>query len=189
MKYIRLLWLRRWGLRTLPLLAASCILLTVEAAGAGVTTTARVTLLRNQEYSSALLEAIRNADHSILFSFYLFKVTDTRGNLPGKVVNELIAARRRGVDVTVYLEKKRGKDPLITENRRTAEMLNRGGITVLFDSPDVTTHAKAAVIDGRLVFLGSHNLTQGALQRNNELSVMIDSPELAAAVRSYLDNL
>ena len=100
-----------------------------------------------------------------------------------------MAARRRGVDVTVYLEKKRGKDPLMTDNRRTAEALNRGGVKVFFDSPNVTSHAKVVVIDSRFVFLGSHNMTQGALRHNNELSVLIDSHELAAEVRSYLDRL
>lgn len=160
-----------------------------ERANAAPTTTAQITLLRNQEYPAALLDGIRTARSSIVFSFYLFKMTDSRNNLPRKVVDELIAARRRGVDVTVYLEKKRGSDPLMAENRRTAEALHRGGVTVFFDSPGVTTHAKVAVIDRRFVFLGSHNLTDSALRHNNELSVLIDSPELAAEVLSYLDRL
>lgn len=181
------IWLIR--LTILALLLSLCMMAATERADAAPTTTAKITLLRNQEYPAALLEGIRTARSSIVFSYYLFKVTDSRGNLPGKIVEELVAARRRGIDVTVYLERKRGKDPLIADNRRTAEVLHRGGVTVLFDSPNVTTHAKVAVIDKRFVFLGSHNLTQGALRRNNELSVLIDSPELAAEIRSYLDRL
>ncbi|SNB47208.1 phospholipase D-like domain-containing protein [Geobacter sp. DSM 9736] len=178
--------------RLAPFLAPLSLLLCLSGAGeagAGLTTTAKLTLLRNQEYAAALLESIRSAKSSIVFSFYLFKATNTPGNLPGKIVDELIAARKRGVDVTVYLEKKAGKDPLIADNRRTAELLLRGGVRVLFDSPNVTSHAKAGIIDRRFVFLGSHNLTDGALRRNNELSVLIDSPELAAEIRSYLDRL
>ncbi len=60
---------------------------------------------------------------------------------------------------------------------------------VFFDSSRVTSHAKLAVIDGRFVYLGSHNLTQGALAHNNELSVLVDSPEMAAEFRSYLERL
>ena len=45
------------------------------------------------------------------------------------------------------------------------------------------------VIDGRYVYIGSHNFTQSALKYNHELSVMIDSPELSAEVTSYLNNL
>ena len=48
---------------------------------------------------------------------------------------------------------------------------------------------KTAVIDSRYVYIGSHNLTQSALQRNNELSVLIDSPEIAAEVKAYLDRI
>jgi phosphatidylserine/phosphatidylglycerophosphate/cardiolipin synthase-like enzyme len=60
---------------------------------------------------------------------------------------------------------------------------------VSFDSPTVVTHAKVVVVDGRYVYLGSHNLTQSALRHNNELSVRIDSPELAAEVAAYLGKL
>jgi phosphatidylserine/phosphatidylglycerophosphate/cardiolipin synthase-like enzyme len=68
-------------------------------------------------------------------------------------------------------------------------MMTEAGIKVRFDAPKTITHVKAMVIDGRYVYLGSHNLTQSALKFNNELSVMVDSPEFAAEVTSYLDNL
>ena len=45
------------------------------------------------------------------------------------------------------------------------------------------------MIDGRYVYLGSHNLTQAALKHNNELSVLLDSPEVAAEVGAYLERL
>ena len=172
------------------LLIPLCFVFTATAATAAVTVTSPVTLLRNQEYGETLLRGIRDARESVLFSFYLFKTSDTRGNMPRKIADELIAARRRGVEVTVYLEKnRRKKDLLDNDNRRTAALLHRGGVTVRFDSPTITTHTKAVVIDRRFVYLGSHNLTQGALLRNNELSVLVDSPELAATVKSYLDRL
>ena len=159
-------------------------------ADAGTNYNTKAELLRNREYAEAILQGIRNARKSIILSFYLFKVTDSRGNLPQKIADELINARGRGVDTTVILE--RGgdsKDPLNAENRQTAALLHRGRVKVFFDSPTVTTHNKVAVIDGRYVYLGSHNLTQSALRHNNELSVVIDSPEMAAEVRAYLDQL
>jgi phosphatidylserine/phosphatidylglycerophosphate/cardiolipin synthase-like enzyme len=60
---------------------------------------------------------------------------------------------------------------------------------VVFDSPGTTTHTKVAVIDGRYIFLGSHNLTNSALKYNHELSVFIDSPELAGKTLRYIDSL
>jgi phosphatidylserine/phosphatidylglycerophosphate/cardiolipin synthase-like enzyme len=155
-------------------------------AGPGFKTT--TTLLRNQEYAQALLKGIGNARESILCSFYLFKITETRNNQPRRIAEELVRAGKRGVAVTVILEKgKNTQDRLYDENRKTASLLSRDGINVRFASPGVTTHNKIVVIDRRWIFLGSHNLTQGALKYNNELSVLIDSPEMSAEVRAYLE--
>ena len=150
----------------------------------------KTVLLKNREYGDALIQGIRDARTSIACSFYLFKITGSRGNLPSRIAEELIRAGKRGVAVTVILERDSGsKDRLSQENRHTAAYLSREGVKVFFDSPSVVTHAKVAVIDGRYVYLGSHNLTQSALRHNNELSVRIDSPEMAAEVTSYLERL
>ena len=152
---------------------------------------AKTRLLPNREYGEAFLQGITEARKSILCSFYLFKTTGTGGNQPSRVAEELVRARRRGVEVTVILERDNGRkgDGLTAENRHTAAFLSRGGVKVFFDSPTVVTNVKAAVIDGRYLYLGSHNLTQGALRRNNELSVLIDSPEMAAEVTAYMERL
>jgi len=148
---------------------------------------AQVSLLRDKEFADKLLASIRNAHRSIVCSYYLFVVH--KKNMSGQVVDELIRARRRGVDVRVILEKTRHKDRLNEENLHTAALLARGGVKVFFDSPDVVTHLKVTVIDGRYVIMGSHNLTQAALHHNNELSVVVDSPGLASEVLSYLNQL
>jgi phosphatidylserine/phosphatidylglycerophosphate/cardiolipin synthase-like enzyme len=158
---------------------------------AGGSFQSRTFLLKNKEYGDALIQGIREARTSITGSFFLFKM-GSRGSQPRRIAEELVLAAQRGVAVTVILEKERDprpKDRLSEENRRTADFLARQGVTVLFDSPSVVTHVKVAVIDGRYVYLGSHNLTQSALRHNNELSVRIDSPELAAEVTAYLERL
>lgn len=177
-------------------LAAFCVIsMSAQIALAGGTYSARTTLLRNREFSDAILQGIRSARKSIHFSYFLFKATESRGNLPRMIAEELIQARKRGVDVTVLLERQSAarasttRDSLDVDNHHTADLLKRGGVKVYFDSPGVTTHTKVAVIDDHLVFLGSHNLSQSALQHNNELSVMLDSPELASEVKAYLDRL
>jgi hypothetical protein len=151
----------------------------------------RATLLRNQEYADFLINGIREARTSIICSFYLFKVNTARGNQPRRIAEELIKARRRGVEVSVILEMQgmsKG-DSLNADNHDTAALLSGGGVKVYFDSPRVTTHTKAVVIDNRFVYIGSHNLTQGALRYNNELSIFIDSPAMAGEIRAYLDRL
>lgn len=151
---------------------------------------AQITLLRNSDYAPALMEGIREAKKSIVVTMFLFKMTDSPGNLPRKVAEELVRARGRGVEVTVLLEQNdRPGESLNDDNRTTAQFLKRGGVKVFFDTPRVTTHVKAVVIDGRWVYLGSHNLTQSALRHNNELSLRIDSRELAAEITGFLDRI
>ena len=146
--------------------------------------------MRNGEFGETFLQGIRDARKSIVCSFYLFKMTNSSRNQPRRIAEELIRSKRRGVDVTVVLERDNGRKGGVTQdNRETAAFLSRGGVKVFFDSASVITHTKTAVIDGRYVYVGSHNLSQSALRHNNELSVLIDSPEMAAEVTAYLDRL
>jgi phosphatidylserine/phosphatidylglycerophosphate/cardiolipin synthase-like enzyme len=171
-----------------PPLIALCFLATSPLLHAGETYTSRATVLPDQDYVDALLSGIRDARASILCSFYLFKISDGGDNLPRRIAEELILARKRGVKVAVILEKSgREDDPIDADNRRTASLLSQGGVRVHFDSPRVTTHNKVVVIDNRHVYLGSHNLTQAALRHNKELSLRIESPELASELLSYLE--
>ena len=146
----------------------------------------RAELLENRAYSGALLSQIRQAKRRIICAFYLFKVGDNIGNLPAAIATELVRARQRGVEVTVILE---GGKQVARDNRAAAGLLSKGGVRVLCTGRRRVTHVKALAIDDRHVFIGSHNLTQSALAHNNELSVLVDSPELAGKVRRYLEEI
>jgi len=102
------------------------------------------------------------------------------------IAGELIKARQRGVEVTVILE---GKKPVRFDNHATGRLLSQGGVRVIYPRQRQVTHLKAVVIDDRYLLMGSHNLTQSALAHNNELSVLLDSPELAATVSRYLEGI
>jgi phosphatidylserine/phosphatidylglycerophosphate/cardiolipin synthase-like enzyme len=169
-----------------------CVLLFIGpgAVSASGTFPARVTLLKNREYPDALLKGIRSSKKTVFISYFLFKVTPSASSLPGKIAEELIKARNRGVAVTVILELSNDPDDQLNkENRQTASLLSKNGIRVLFDSPRRRSHMKTALIDDRYVFIGSHNLTQSALKYNNEISVLIDSPEMASELKTYMKAL
>ena len=146
-----------------------------------------VVLLKNQEYFSALTAAIDEAKSEIIMSFFLFKAGVHKNSLPDRVLSRLVRAAQKGVKVTVILEKTGGNDRnLDAENKRTKKFLEEKGVQVYFDSPQKTTHTKLVVIDERLVLLGSHNLTQSALKYNNEMSLLINRPDLAKEARAYM---
>lgn len=149
-----------------------------------------VTLLKDNQFFEVLRGHIAEADHEIVVGMFLFKARPDVSNRANTILEDLIKAQGRGVNVRVLLERTdRRNDSLNRDNLATSKRLRQYGVQVLFDSMDKTTHTKTIVIDRRFVFVGSHNLTHSGLFYNHELSVLIDDPDLARDVIEYLRNL
>ena len=149
-----------------------------------------ITMLENRAYYLALKEAINGAKKEITLSYFRFKTKGQVANYPDVVMEGLISAAKRGVNVVLLLDQNKDINDITSkENRETMGRLNRTGVQVYLDSPETTTHTKMTVIDGRYTFIGSHNLTQSALKYNNEISLMIESPHVAAEALAYIKSL
>ncbi|MEW6290554.1 MAG: phospholipase D-like domain-containing protein [Thermodesulfobacteriota bacterium] len=148
-----------------------------------------ITVLPDGKYFTTLVDYLKTAEHSIDMAMFLFKTTTSPGNKPALLVQELIAARKKGVNVRVVLENSGFDESLTRENKNVAAKLRKNNILVFFDSPDTTSHAKMVVIDRRYTFLGSHNLSHSALAYNHEVSLLIDNSDLAAQLVAYMDTL
>ncbi len=146
-------------------------------------------LLPNEIFFKQLTHNINQAENEIIFAYFLCKPGKSNKNRPTAILNALIKARKRGVNVEVLLDRSGYFEHVDIANNRAAAILKQAGIKVLFDSPKKTTHVKMAVIDQRFCFIGSHNLTQSALTYNNELSLLIDSPKLARELLDYWQNI
>src|SRR3546814_3477106 len=57
---------------------------------------------------------------------------------------------------------------------------------VLGDKAFAKLHSKAAVVDGRYVFVGSFNADARSAKLNTEIALLVDSPELAAHVTRFI---
>ena len=117
---------------------------------------------------SGLVSIISRAGKYIHGAFY--EVSSLR------VLNALAAARKRGVEVKLVTEKQTyGKKMSVL--RRFAE----AGIEVATDAGrrGGLMHNKFAVVDGRYVWTGSFNPTDGDSSRNDNNAILIDSPPLA----------
>lgn len=149
-----------------------------------------ITMLENRAYYFALKEAIGRAKKEITLSYFRFKTKGRVANYPDVVMEALISAANRGVTVVLLLDQNKDINDITSkENRETMERLHKTGVKVYLDAPETTTHTKMTVIDGRYTFIGSHNLTQSALKYNNEISLMIESPQVAAEALSYIKSL
>lgn len=171
-----------------------------EALGFRLYPVADVEPITNRTFFPAMHEAILSASRSIVVvqrSITLYdrpRLAPGEQLLPGRpasevnvLVDDLIAAQKRGVDVTVILDQT--EDFPDSSNDETAEYLQAHGVRVLRDDLQTQTHAKLVVIDDNLVSVGSTNWTPPALESGNEASVLISSPEINKVYRDYVHAL
>jgi cardiolipin synthase len=111
------------------------------------------------------LEAIRQAK-SYIYLENMYYMHD-------KILEELVKARLRGVDVRVIMSLDEFAWPVNRAHTVAANMLIENGVRV-FVYPG-SLHAKAAVYDG-WACLGSANFDKASFKRNRELNVATSHP-------------
>ncbi|HVA79892.1 MAG TPA: phospholipase D family protein [Candidatus Binataceae bacterium] len=99
---------------------------------------------------------------------------------PGPLVNVLIEAHQRGVDVRAIVDYRQLTDRRNHDDAFAVEHLAAAGIPVLVDRPRGIMHDKVMIIDGEVVVTGSFNYTYSAEHRNVENLLVIHDPALAA---------
>lgn len=144
-------------------------------------------ILANDVFFPTLLKCIDEAQNEIFVSMFSFKAGRHKNSYPDRILSHLAKAAKRGVKVYVILENTGNlHDDVTSQNRQTGNLLARKGVKVYYDNARTTTHTKLILIDQQLIFIGSHNFTQAALKYNNEISVLMNRPDLAKNVRNYM---
>jgi phosphatidylserine/phosphatidylglycerophosphate/cardiolipin synthase-like enzyme len=100
------------------------------------------------------------------------------------ITADLLAAQQRGVQVRVIV------DATSAENGYSKhEILRAAGIQVKVEAWGGKMHAKAAAIDRKWLIAGSMNWTRAGDDTNDENTLLINSPRLAAQQHAYFDAL
>ena len=159
-----------------------------EGAVDGPAAPARVRLLADRDFQEELLRAIDGASAEIVILAHLFAAREG-GRRVEQVVESLAAAADRGLEVVVVLEIGKEISPITRANRATARLLLERGIRVYADMSGTTVHSRAAVIDRRLVFVGSHDLTAQSLGRYRETTLLVESRALALELLRFVESL
>jgi cardiolipin synthase len=127
-----------------------------------------------EQVRPAVLDAIATARNSVFVEMYV--LTD------GQVMSALGSAARRGVEVWVLF------DPNQELNQAAAARLRQSGVTVRFyRSSGEKLHAKAMVVDGRRLTVGSANWTSSGFTRNHELDAVVENSPLAEAALARME--
>ncbi len=114
------------------------------------------------EDGQEVLDFIEGARGSIDIEIYVFSSRD--------VVDALQRAKDRGVDVRIIIE----EDVMGGENGEIFRELDSKGFRIRYASKAYKlTHSKFIIVDRTAVLVGSHNLSNSALFKNREASVII----------------
>ena len=119
-----------------------------------------------------LIEKINAATTSIHIVSFEFDLTP--------VAEALIAAKQRGVDVRWVTDDEHGLEADEEPGHGQFEMLTEAGIEVRADTRSALMHNKFWIFDGQIVWTGSTNITENGIFKQDNNTIVIQSPELAA---------
>lgn len=172
---------------------ATVFLLALAASSAAYESSpARVTDISDRAYEGAIIKLLDSAKKSIVISMYTVSLGAQKNNPIRLLLNDLVEARGRGVEVTLYLNTKfKGSDDprgRMSENE-VLKKLEAAGCVVHLLAPHRRLHDKLIVVDSRYVVDGSTNWSLSALFDNYESATLIDSPGLAEVKLARLKTL
>ena len=125
-------------------------------------------LLIKREYPKEVIPLIEKAKNSIKIIVYEWRWYENQlGSSIQLFNNAIIRAKKRGVEVKAVLK-----------NQKISKKLKDQKIWVKEVDFSKTLHVKLIIIDNEIVILGSHNFTLNAFHINDEVSVIIRSPEI-----------
>jgi len=140
-----------------------------------------------RDYFDTALREINQAEKSVQVFMYLVSFrSEKRTSKIAELLDALIAAKKRGVEVDVYLDqniKFGGETHSIGgKNREAVQYLRDNGINPHLDDKYIISHSKVIVIDEKTVLMGSSNWSKYAFNRNNEADILVRSERFAKEV-------
>jgi len=180
---------RRFHLFSVLILAI--FLITQAAYSADDFVSSRVKDISDRSYEEAVIGLLDNAQKSIDISMYSISLGTNTNNPVKLLLNDLLEARERDVEVTLYLntrfrDSKKGGNSFAES--LIFKKLEKAGVLIHFIPSNRRLHDKLIVVDSRYVVEGSANWSISALKNNFESSTLIDSSDLAEVKLSRLRN-
>lgn len=148
-------------------------------------------VLDDTQYLYFLIRALKTAQKKIRIIMFFMAYKDEEKYPTDKIMDEIMKARQRGVDVKIILDKDAEGDVYGSRiiNYEAYKKFIKNGIDVLFDFEEKVTHSKIVIIDDEHVIVGSHNFTAGSFYAYDDKSIYVESKDFNEKVSSYFDEL
>ena len=140
----------------------------------------------DREYFDLVQATMKKAKDRIWVMVYGFKLSGSGATKADLLADEMIKAKKRGVEVKVILEKSDFNEWLNRMNGKTIEYFKENGIEARLDNEDVITHAKVVIIDDS-VFLGSTNWSYGGLELWHNSDILIRNEKIVDFFVDYFE--
>lgn len=140
----------------------------------------RIQDVSDRVYQGQVYSLLDQARSSIILSLYLLRPGDDPEHPVSRLVQKLVEARRRGVEVTIYLNTKlRETSPAQVAEGPWFDRLREAGVVIHLLPPVRRLHDKLVIVDRRWVVEGSMNWSVAAIADNFESATIIESAKLA----------
>jgi len=115
-------------------------------------------------YATALVGAVRSARRRVWVLAYVINANLSKQSDPITLFFTILRDRRTaGCDIRFILDNPQINRPNYHCNKFFMRHLMEWGIPFCTPPPRVTSHAKAVLIDDKVLFIGSHNLAKSSL--------------------------
>lgn len=145
-----------------------------------------VKLIPDRSYFEEAYRLIADARNSVYLVMYLAEYNPTgRDNPANLLVDMLIAAHLRGVDVRILFD-----EGIAVSYPETIARLKSYGVRVRLDGDkNATIHTKLLVVDRFYILAGSHDWIEDSLNRNYEYSIMLASHRYGSEAAYYAEDM
>lgn len=138
--------------------------------------------ISDRVYQGQVYALLDKAQSSIVISMYIIRPGEDPKHPVNRLLEDLIEARTRGVDVTLYINTKfKNATPETVLKTPWFDKLRQAGVIIRPVSPVRMLHDKLVVVDRRFVVEGSMNWSVSALEDNHESATIIESNKLAGS--------
>ena len=148
-------------------------------------------VLHDSRYVDVVEQAIESAQSSIYLMMFFFRYLEDKEYPTDRLINGLIAAQEREVDVKVIFDRDLPGQKFRSHeiNRPAYSKLRSSGVSVRYDPRETLQHSKLLIVDKYLVITGSHNWTAGSFFAYDDTSLYIESSQLGQHYSAMFEEL